>query len=148
MRLHPGDLCLGWNGRRPGRRPGLHHLLQLFQLFNIFNARAEHESAFNSRVSVRPPVGSLPASVLSPQVLVVHWGRPGRSSTRWNWARREWGLAILVASGTPRLLDEAPEAGLRVLARPQKCADEHVRRKFVTLCPAQAVPPGLGLAFT
>lgn len=88
----------------------------LFQLFNIFNARAEHESAFNSQFFCNGRLWAALAGVLSLQVLVVHWGPARQIFDTVELGAQEWGLAILVASST-LLLDEARKLALRVLGK-------------------------------
>ena len=53
----------------------------LFQFFNIFNARAEHGSAFNAQFFSNGKLWLSLAGVLGLQVVAVHWPRPRPSST-------------------------------------------------------------------
>ena len=46
----------------------------LFQFFNIFNARAEHGSAFNRQFFRNGKLWLALAAVVALQVVVVHWG--------------------------------------------------------------------------
>ena len=46
----------------------------LFQFFNVFNARAEHGSAFNRQFFSNGKLWLALAAVVGLQVLAVHWG--------------------------------------------------------------------------
>ena len=91
----------------------------LFQLFNIFNARAEHESAFNSQFFSNGRLWAALAGVLALQALVVHWSPARQIFDTVALDALEWGLAALVAS-TTLLLDEARKLLLRRLTLPEK----------------------------
>ncbi|MCX9156408.1 cation-translocating P-type ATPase [Niveibacterium sp. 24ML] len=89
----------------------------LFQFFNIFNARAEHGSAFNSQFFSNGKLWLALFAVLALQVVVVHWG-PAQvvfDTVALSWA--EWGLAVAVASST-LLLEEARKLLQRLFFSP------------------------------
>ncbi len=91
----------------------------LFQLFNIFNARAEHESAFNSQFFSNGRLWAALAGVLGLQALVVHWGPARQIFDTVELGALEWSLAALVASST-LLLDEARKLLQRTFATGEK----------------------------
>ncbi len=65
-----------WGAARGGHSHGLTMAFTtfvLFQLFNIFNARDEHASAFNRRFFANGLLWAALASVLALQLLAVHW---------------------------------------------------------------------------
>ena len=70
----------------------------LFQFYNIFNARAEHETAFNGHFFHNRWLWLSLAAVLSLQVLVVHWAPAQAVFRTTDLALADWGLAALVAS--------------------------------------------------
>jgi Ca2+-transporting ATPase len=77
----------------------------LFQFFNVFNARAEHSTAFNKNFFGNGKLWLALGAVLGMQALAVHWG-PAQAmfdtvDLKWN----DWLLAIAVASSV-LLLDE------------------------------------------
>ena len=78
----------------------------LFQFFNVFNARAEHSSAFNSNFFRNGKLWLSLAGVLALQIISVHWPPAqslfGTTDLRLN----DWLLAALAASSV-LLLDEA-----------------------------------------
>ena len=84
----------------------------LFQFFNIFNARAEHGSAFNSQFLRNPYLWLSLAAVLALQVLVVHWGPAQAVFRTTDLALADWGLAALVASSV-LVLEETRKLLLR-----------------------------------
>jgi Ca2+-transporting ATPase len=88
----------------------------LFQFFNIFNARAEHASAFNSQFLRNRYLWLSLAAVLALQVLVVHWGPAQAVFRTTDLALADWGLAALVASSV-LLLEEARKLLLRAWRR-------------------------------
>ncbi|WP_200754620.1 cation transporting ATPase C-terminal domain-containing protein, partial [Salmonella enterica] len=70
----------------------------LFQFFNVFNARAEHGSAFNRNFFRNRWLWLSLMAVLALQVLVVHWA-PAQSAFRTtDLAVSDWLLASVVAS--------------------------------------------------
>ena len=78
----------------------------LFQLFNIFNARAEHESAINRRSFANGPLWAAVASMAALQVLVVNW-RPAQAVFDTQaLAPADWALATVIAASV-LLIEEA-----------------------------------------
>jgi Ca2+-transporting ATPase len=84
----------------------------LFQFFNIFNARAEHGSAFNSQFLRNRYLWLSLAAVLALQVLVVHWGPAQAVFRTTDLALADWCLAALVASSV-LVLEETRKLLLR-----------------------------------
>ncbi len=78
----------------------------LFQFFNVFNARDEHGSAFNSSFFGNGKLWQALASVLLLQVLVVHWGPAQTVFDSVDLRLIDWGWATAVAASV-LLLDEA-----------------------------------------
>ncbi|MDD3354218.1 HAD-IC family P-type ATPase [Zoogloea sp.] len=85
----------------------------LFQFFNIFNARAEHGSAFNKQFFSNGKLWLALAGVVGLQVLAVHWVPTQQVFDTVDLNASQWGLATLVASST-LLLDEARKLLLRL----------------------------------
>ncbi len=77
----------------------------LFQLFNVFNARVEHASAFNLQFFSNTKLWSALAVVLGLQVLVVHWSPAQNIFHTTDLSANDWALAFAVASSI-LLLDE------------------------------------------
>lgn len=88
----------------------------LFQFFNIFNARAEHGSAFNAQFFSNGKLWAALSAVVGLQVLVVHWGPAQAIFDTVALQGAEWAVAVLVAS-TTLLFDEARKLILRLGAR-------------------------------
>ena len=86
----------------------------LFQFFNIFNARAEHGSAFNRDFFRNRYLWLSLAAVISLQALVVHWGPAQGIFGTTDLSLADWGLAALVASSV-LLLDEARKVVARAV---------------------------------
>jgi Ca2+-transporting ATPase len=78
----------------------------LFQLFNVFNARVEHVSAFNRQFFSNAKLWAALAVVLGLQVLVVHWAPAQALFHTTGLSARDWALAVAVASSI-LLLDES-----------------------------------------
>jgi Ca2+-transporting ATPase len=78
----------------------------LFQFFNIFNARAEHGSAFNRQFSRNGRLWAALAAVVLLQVIAVHWAPAQAIFDTIDLTLAEWALAALVSSST-LLLEEA-----------------------------------------
>jgi Ca2+-transporting ATPase len=78
----------------------------LFQFFNVFNARAEHGSAFNATFFTNSKLWQALAAVLALQVLVVHWAPAQAVFDAVALTLKDWILAIAVASSV-LFLDEA-----------------------------------------
>ncbi len=87
----------------------------LFQFFNVFNARAEHGSAFNATFFGNGKLWLALGAVLALQVLVVHWAPAQAVFDTVDLTAEDWGLAIAVAASV-LLLDEARKS-LRGLFR-------------------------------
>ncbi len=85
----------------------------LFQFFNIFNARAEHESAFNAQFFSNGKLWAALLAVVGLQGLVVHWAPAQAIFDTVALTPAEWAAAILVAS-TTLLLDELRKLILRL----------------------------------
>ena len=78
----------------------------LFQFFNIFNARAEHGSAFNAQFFSNGKLWLSLAGVLGLQVVAVHWPPAQAIFDTVDLSLLEWSVAIAIAS-TTLVLDEA-----------------------------------------
>ena len=77
----------------------------LFQLFNVFNARAEHGSAFNRQFFANGKLWGALVAMVGLQFLVVHW-RPAQAIfSTVDLSMQDWGLVWLVASSV-LLLEE------------------------------------------
>jgi Ca2+-transporting ATPase len=85
----------------------------LFQLFNVFNARSEHGSAFNAHFRRNGKLWLALAGVLAMQVVVVRWAPAQTIFGTTDLAPHDWLKAALVASSV-LLLDEARKLGLRL----------------------------------
>ena len=70
----------------------------LFQFFNIFNARAEHGSAFNQQFFANGKLWLSLAGVVLLQIVAVHWGPAQAIFDTVDLSLPEWLLAIAVAS--------------------------------------------------
>ncbi|MEW6647523.1 MAG: HAD-IC family P-type ATPase [Pseudomonadota bacterium] len=90
-----------------------------FQLFNVFNARAEYGSAFNGNFFRNGKLWLALLGVALMQVLVVHWAPLQRVFHTTDLAAPHWLLAIAVASSI-LLLDEARKLLQRLLFRAPK----------------------------
>ena len=90
----------------------------LFQFFNVFNARAETGSAFNTHFFRNGKLWLSLVCVLALQVLVVHW--PPAQSVFGTAALEpvDWLKAVAVASSV-LLLDEARKAGSHLFQKMQ-----------------------------
>ncbi len=88
----------------------------LFQFFNIFNARAEHGSAFNRLFFSNGKLWLALLAVVGLQVVVVHWGPAQAIFDTADLTLRDWGLSIALASSV-LLLDELRKLTARMLAR-------------------------------
>ena len=89
----------------------------LFQFFNIFNARAEHGSAFNAQFLSNGKLWLALAGVVLLQIVAVHWAPAQRIFDTVDLTLVEWLLATVVASSV-LLLEEARKLALRLLSRP------------------------------
>lgn len=88
----------------------------LFQFFNLFNARAEHGSAFNRNFLRNGPLWLSLAAAAALQVLVVHWPPAQAVFGTTDLQPRDWALAVLVASSV-LLLDELRKLAWRARGR-------------------------------
>lgn len=78
----------------------------LFQVFNVFNARTEHGSAFNSVFFQNHLLWLVVCGVVGLQLLAVHWGPAQAIFNTTDLTFSDWVLASLVASSI-LLLEEA-----------------------------------------
>lgn len=85
----------------------------LFQFFNVFNARAEVESAFNSTFLRNGKLWLALLLVLALQVLVVYWQPARELFGTVSLSVRDWLLCTLVASSV-LVLDEIYKLGRRL----------------------------------
>jgi Ca2+-transporting ATPase len=86
----------------------------LFQFFNIFNARAEHGSAFSAGFFANRSLWLALAGVLALQLLVVHWAPAQALFDTTDLSLADWLLAGAVASSV-LLLDEARKGIARMV---------------------------------
>jgi len=77
----------------------------LFQFFNIFNARAEHGSAFNRQFFANSKLWLALAGVVLLQSIAVHWEPAQAIFDTVDLTPVEWMLAVVVASSV-LLLEE------------------------------------------
>lgn len=78
----------------------------LFQFFNIFNARAEHGSAFNRQFFSNGKLWLALTAVVLLQIVVVHWGPAQAIFDTVNLTPNDWALSVAIASST-LLVEEA-----------------------------------------
>ncbi len=97
----------------------------LFQFFNIFNARAEHGTAFNRDFFRNRWLWLSLTSVISLQALVVHWAPAQAIFRTTDLTLADWGLAALVASSV-LLFEEARKLMARLWS---SRTDKSVARK-------------------
>ena len=83
----------------------------LFQFFNVFNARAEHDTAFNRQFFANGKLWTGLGGVVGLQAVVVHWGPAQGIFHTVSLAAADWGLAFAVASSV-LLLEEARKLAL------------------------------------
>ncbi|MDP2834754.1 MAG: cation-translocating P-type ATPase C-terminal domain-containing protein, partial [Pseudomonadota bacterium] len=88
----------------------------LFQFFNIFNARAEFDSAFIRQFFANGKLWLALAGVVGLQVVAVHWGPAQAVFDTVDLSLNDWLLATAIASST-LLLEEARKLALRILGR-------------------------------
>jgi Ca2+-transporting ATPase len=89
----------------------------LFQFFNIFNARAEHGSAFNRQFFSNGKLWLALLAVVALQAVAVHWAPAQRIFDTVDLSLNEWAVAVVVASST-LFLEEARKLLLRLFQRP------------------------------
>lgn len=85
----------------------------LFQFFNVFNARAEHGTAFNRQFFANGKLWASLIGVVALQVVVVHWGLAQEIFRTVDLRLSDWGLAGLVAASVV-LVEEARKLLLRL----------------------------------
>jgi Ca2+-transporting ATPase len=78
----------------------------LFQFFNIFNARAEHRSAFNRQFFSNGKLWLALAAVVLLQIVVVHWEPAQAIFDTVDLNLNDWALSAAIASST-LLVEEA-----------------------------------------
>jgi len=114
-----GTLTLFWYARPQGETYALtlaFTAFVLFQFFNVFNARSEHDSAFNAQFFRNRWLWLSLAAVLVLQVLVVHWALAQAVFGTTGLALSDWALAAVVASSV-LLLEEGRKLASRAFAR-------------------------------
>lgn len=89
----------------------------LFQFFNIFNARAEHGSAFNAQFLSNGKLWLALAGVVLLQIVAVHWAPAQAIFDTVDLTLVEWLLATAVASSV-LVLEEMRKLALRLFCRP------------------------------
>jgi Ca2+-transporting ATPase len=89
----------------------------LFQFFNIFNARAEHGSAFNAQLFSNGKLWLALFAVVTLQAVAVHWGPAQAIFDTVDLTSTEWAIAVAVASSTLSL-EEARKLLLQLFNRP------------------------------
>jgi Ca2+-transporting ATPase len=89
----------------------------LFEFFNIFNARAEHGSAFNRQFFSNGKLWLALLAVVVLQTVAVHWAPAQRVFDTVDLSLNEWAVAVVVASST-LFLEEARKLLLRLFQRP------------------------------
>ncbi len=85
-----------------------------FQLFNIFNARAEHDSAFGRQFFDNRRLWLALIGVVGLQFVVVHWTPAQAVFDTVDLTLADWALAMLVASSV-LLFDETRKLAGRIL---------------------------------
>jgi Ca2+-transporting ATPase len=88
----------------------------LFQFFNIFNARAEQHSAFNSQFFSNGKLWLALITMLLLQVLVVHWDAAQAIFDTVPLSLNDWAISLAIASSV-LFLEEARKLGGRLLRR-------------------------------
>jgi len=88
----------------------------LYQFFNVFNARAEHGSAFNTNFLRNGKLWLALLGVVLLQVAVVHWPPAQEIFGTTDLSGGDWLVATLVASSV-LLLDEARKGLWRLIGR-------------------------------
>jgi len=87
----------------------------LFQFFNVFNARAEHGSAFNRQFFANGKLWAALGGVVGLQAVVVHWGPAQEIFRTTDLSTADWVLSFGVAS-TVLLLEEGRKAAMKLAA--------------------------------
>jgi Ca2+-transporting ATPase len=86
----------------------------LFQFFNIFNARAEHDSAFGRQFFDNRKLWLALLGVIGLQLVVVHWTPAQAVFDTVDLKLTDWALAALIASSV-LLFDETRKLAGRIL---------------------------------
>jgi len=89
----------------------------LFQFFNVFNARAEHGSAFTQNFFSNGKLWLALAGVLIMQGLAVHWPPAQAIFHTTALSMVDWGIAVAVSSSV-LWLEEARKLLVRILRPP------------------------------
>ena len=122
-----GTLALFWYAQPRGETYALtlaFTAFVLFQVFNLFNARAEHGSAFNSQLFRNRWLWLSLAAVLTLQALVVHWAPTQTIFRTTDLAASDWMLAVAVSSSV-LLLEETRKLAARAFARRSASQPNH-----------------------
>jgi P-type Ca2+ transporter type 2C len=98
----------------------------LFQFFNIFNARAEHASAFGRQFFDNRRLWLALFGVVGLQLVVVQWGPAQAVFDTVDLALTDWVLATLIAS-TVLLFDEIRKLAERIVRRRLSAPTDHTR---------------------
>jgi Ca2+-transporting ATPase len=88
----------------------------LFQFFNIFNARAEHDSAFGRQFFDNRRLWLALFGVVGLQIVVVHWAPAQAVFDTVDLTLADWILATLIAS-TVLVFDEVRKLAERIVRR-------------------------------
>jgi Ca2+-transporting ATPase len=86
----------------------------LFQFFNIFNARAEHDSAFSRQFFDNRRLWLALFGVVGLQLVVVHWAPAQAVFDTVDLSLADWALATLIASSV-LLFDEVRKLAERIV---------------------------------
>ena len=70
----------------------------LFQVFNVFNARVEHGSAFNRHFFDNPMLWASLGGVVVLQAIAVHWQPAQKIVGTFPMTLGDWGIAVSVAA--------------------------------------------------
>jgi Ca2+-transporting ATPase len=122
-----GTLALFWYAQPRGETYALtlaFTAFVLFQFFNLFNARAEHGSAFNRQFFRNRWLWLSLAAVLALQALVVHWAPAQAIFRTTDLAASDWMLAVAVSSSV-LLLEETRKLATRAFARRSASQPNH-----------------------
>ena len=98
----------------------------LFQFFNIFNARAEHDSAFGRQFFDNRRLWLALVGVVALQIVVVHWTPAQAVFDTVDLALADWVLAALIAS-TVLLFDEIRKLAGWILRKGKRPRGTHPR---------------------
>ena len=118
LTMTAGTLAVYGFGMRSGDAPRAVTLafttFELFQFFNVFNARAETGSAFNRHFFGNRMLWLALTAVLALQLAVVHWVPAQAIFDTTDLSAAEWASAAAVSS-LVLLLEEARKLAARVL---------------------------------